>query len=328
MMRTRRFAVLAAVFLLTSGLALGAQYAPAPVTTFTLPPSVKFPEGIAFSTATQMFYTADAENGTVVEISRKGDATRIVAGPGVVAPVGTTTFPAALGMKVDAANRLWIAGGRTGRMSVLDVKTGKLIRQVASPTAGSLINDVAIAGNAAYFTDTRNPTLWRLAAEGPRIGDLQPWISFADTPIQYDGGNNLNGITLTPDGQYLIVVQMDKGLLFRIEIASQAIRAINTTGIDLSGGDGLVMIGDVLYVVRQPAGEIVALQIQPDPLLAKVITRFRDPALAWPATAVAVENSLVVANSQFNARATKAAREPFSFAFVPLSRLTAPPSQR
>jgi hypothetical protein len=129
---------------------------------------------------------------------------------------------------------------------------------------------------------------------------------------------------VTPDGQFFIVVQMDKGLLFRIEIASKAIRAIDTTGITLAGGDGLAMVGDILYVVRQPAGEIVTLQLQPDPPLAKLVNRFRDPALAWPATAVLVEKSLIVVNSQFNARVTKAQREPFTFAIVPLSRLAGP----
>ena len=49
----------------------------------------------------------------------------------------------------------------------------------------------ALVGGAAYFTDTRTPTLWRLAPEGNRIGELEAWTTFADTPIQYDGGNNL-----------------------------------------------------------------------------------------------------------------------------------------
>ena len=314
-------AVLAAVF------ALNAQSAQ-PVTTLSLPPDARFPEGIAYSAKTDMFYTANAETGAVVEISRKGDVQRVVVPAGVLAPAGTQTFPVALGMKLDAANRLWIAGGRTGRMSVVDIQSGKLLKQVTAPGgAGSLINDVALVGGAAYFTDTRTPTLWRLAPEGNRIGELEAWTTFADTPIQYDGGNNLNGITVTPDGQSFIVVQMDKGLLFRIDIASKAISAINTTGIDLSGGDGLAMAGDILYVVRQPTAEIVTLQLQPDPPLAKLVNRFRDPALAWPATAVFVEKNLVVVNSQFNTRATKTQREPFSFAVVPLSRLAGPPAR-
>jgi sugar lactone lactonase YvrE len=311
--------------LVTSAFVVDAQNASEPVTTLSLPPDARFPEGVAFSVSRQMFYTASAETGAVLEITRKFDAARVIVPPGVLAPAGTATFPVALGMEVDEANRLWIAGGRTGRISVVDIDSGKVLKRVLAPTgAGSLINDVAVVGGAAYFTDTRTPTLWRLAAQGNQIGELEAWTTFADTPIQYDGGNNLNGITVTPDGQALIVVQMDKGLLFLIDLASKAIRPVDTTGIDLSGGDGLEMVGNTLYVVRQPAGEIVTLLMQPDPLLGKLVNRFRDPALTWPATAVLVDRSLVVANSQFNTRVTKTAREPFTFAVVPLSRLAGP----
>ena len=80
-----------------------------------------------------------------------------------------------------------------------------------------------------------------------------------------------------------------------------------------------------MYVVRQPAGEIVTLALAPDLASAKLLTRFRDPQLAWPATAVLVDNNaLVVVNSQFNARVTKSASMPFTFANVPLSRLAGP----
>jgi Cu-Zn family superoxide dismutase len=295
---------------------------PEPVVPITLPVEARFPEGVAFDAARQVFYTANAETGAVVEVARKDGAARVVVPPGILAPAGTQTFPVALGMKVDMANRLWIAGGRTGRMFVVDLKSGRVVKQVVTPDpSNSLINDVAIVAGAGYFTDTRTPTMWRLASKGAQILDLEPWLSFADTPIQYDSGANLNGIAVTADGASLVVVQMGKGLLFSIDVASKAVRQINTTGIDLTGGDGLVIAGNRLYVVRQPAGEIVTLELAPDLTSAKLLARLRDPLLAWPATAVLVDNALVVANSQFNTRVTKTQREPFTLLTVPLSRL-------
>ena len=325
----QRSVFLVVAVLAGASFALGAQYKPAEVTTFPLPPDVRFPEGIAYSPKRDSFFAANAETGAVFEINRKGDSARVVVAEGVLAPLGTMTFPVALGMKVDAADRLWIAGGRTGRMSVVDVESGRLLKQVTAPGgSGSLINDVVLVDGAAYFTDTRTPTLWRLALEGNRIGDLEAWTTFADTPIEYDGGNNLNGIAVTPDGAALLVVQMDKGLLFLIDLASKAIRKVDTTDIPLTGGDGLVMVGDIVYLVRQPAGEIVTLKMQPDPPLAKLVNRFRDPALAWPATAMLFGKDLMVVNSQFNARVAKTARTPFTFAVVPLSRLAGPVTAR
>jgi Cu-Zn family superoxide dismutase len=300
---------------------------PAPVVPIALPAEARFPEGVAFDPARQVFYTASAETGAIVEVARKDGAARVVVPPGVLAPAGTQTFPIALGMKLDQAGRLWVAGGRTGRMFVVDLKSGKLVKQVTTPARGkSLVNDVALVGGAAHFTDTQTPILWRMTMQGTMVGDLEPWVSFADTPIQYDSGPGLNGITVAPDGRSLIVVQMGKGLLFSIDSATQLVRPIITEGIDLSGGDGLVVAGNTLYVVRQPAAEIVALELAPDLFNAKLIARFRDPMLAWPATAVLVDNSaLVVVNSQFNMRPTKRHREPFTLLTVPLSRLAPRP---
>ena len=290
-----------------------------PLRRLTLPPDASYPEGIAYSESEDAFYTASAETGALVRINRADGSSRVLVPPGVLMPVGTPTFPVALGMKIDGANRLWIAGGRSGRIFVVDLTSGKLVRQAVVPTpSGSLINDVAIVGGAAYFTDTRAPMMWRMTA-GSTIGQLEPWLSFADTPVQYDGGNNLNGIVAAPDGQSLVVVQMDKGLLFRIDIAVKAVAPIHTGNADLSGGDGLVLAGSTLYVVRQPAGEIVTLQL--GFRTAQVVSRFRDPSLQWPATAVLVGEDLVVVNSQFNTRATKSARLPFTLLAVPVVRL-------
>lgn len=294
---------------------------PPPVRTIALPADASFPEGIAYSPSEQAFYTANAETGAIVRVNRKDGTARVVTPAGVIMPAGTTTFPIALGMKIDGAGRLWVAGGRSARISVVDITSGRLVRQVITPDpAASLINDVALADGAAYFTDTRVPTLWRMSAAGA-IGALEPWLSFVNTKLQYDAGLNLNGIAATPDGRFLIVVQMDKGLLFRIEIATKRVTPIETSGAALGGGDGLVLAGSTLYLVRQPAGEIVTLQMSPDFGQAAVVARFRDPALLWPATAVLVDQELVVVNSQFNARATKSARMPFTLAAVPLARL-------
>ena len=58
--------------------------------------------------------------------------------------MATEPFPALLGMKIDGAGRVWIAGGRTGQMVVVDAKSGKVLKKFEVPTPGaSLINDVA-----------------------------------------------------------------------------------------------------------------------------------------------------------------------------------------
>jgi Cu-Zn family superoxide dismutase len=293
---------------------------------YNLPPEITFPEGIAYDPAAGAIYTASAESGVVARVNLKTRASEIVSPPGVLVPGGrTAAFPAALGMKLDAASRLWIAGGRTGKFFVVDARSGKLLKQLQVPDPSkSLINDVAIVGSSAYFTDTRMPTLWRVQAAGGAIGDLEPWLDFTGTPLQYYEGANLNGIAPTDDGQSLVVVQMGKGLLFRIDLKTKQVSPIDTAGADLTGADGLVLDGRTLYVVRQTAVEIATVQLSPDLSKGTVVNRFKDAVLAWPATAVKVGDRLLVVNTQFNTRTDKKESRPFTVASIPVSRLDAP----
>ena len=296
-----------------------------PLDRHELPAEVTFPEGIAHDPARGAIYTASALNGAVARVDLKTRRSEIVTPSGVLVPAGSTTFPGPLGMKLDSANRLWVAGGRTGRMFLVDVNTGKVLKQLEVPTpAGSLVNDVALIGTTGYFTDTRTPTLWRVEARGDQIGDLEPWLRFDGTVLQYDSSANLNGIAAMPDGRSLLVVQMGKGLLFRIDVATKAVSAIDTAGADLTGADGLVLDGRTLYVVRQPAAEIVTVALSDDFAKGTVVSRFKDPQLAWPATAVKVDDRLLVVNTQFNARTKNTQTLPFTILSVPLSRLAAP----
>jgi sugar lactone lactonase YvrE len=291
---------------------------------YDLPAEVTFPEGIAHDPAAATIYTASALTGALVRVNLKTRASEIVAAPGVLVPGGmTTTFPAVLGMKLDRRNRLWIAGGASGKFFVVDSRSGKVIKQLAVPDPSkSLINDVALVGSAGYFTDTRTPTLWRIEAKGSDIGGLEPWLDFNGTPLQYYSGANLNGIAATPDGQSLIVVQMGKGLLFKIDVKSKTVTAIDTAGADLTGADGLVLDGRTLYVVRQTAVEIATVQLSQDLTKGTVVNRFKDPSLAWPATAVKVGDRLLVVNTQFNTRNEKKETKPFTVVSVPIAKLS------
>ncbi len=290
---------------------------------YDLPATVTFPEGIAHDPAAGTIYTASAVTGTLIRLNLKTRASEVVAPAGTLVPGGETkTFPAVLGMKLDGTNRLWIAGGRSGKIFVLEAKSGKVLKQFEVPDPSkSLINDVAIVGNSAYFTDTVVPTLWRVTTKGSDIGALEPWLDFSGTPLQYFDGANLNGIAATPDGRSLIVVQMGKGLLFKIDLTSKAVTPIDTAGEDLTGADGLVLDGRTLYVVRQTAVEIATVQLSADLAKGTVTTRFKNPALAWPATAAKIGDRLVVVNTQFNTRANKTQTVPFTLASVPLSVL-------
>jgi len=289
------------------------------VTRYPLPAEITHPEGIAFDAKNKVIYTGSAETWALVRID-PGTKEATVVPPGATFP--SEPFPALLGMEIDTAGRLWLAGGRTGVMAVVDPKTGKELKRFEVPTKEkSLINDVVVLGSHAYFTDTLVPTLWRVGVKGNEIGNLEPWLNLEGSPIQYEKGANLNGIAATPDGRHLIVVQMNRGLLFRINVADKQIALIDTGGEALATGDGLVIDGRTLYVVRQGEQEVVTVQLSDDLSKGRVVNRFKDPALAWPATAAKVGSELVVVNTQFNMRQKKMAQTPFTLVGIPLSAL-------
>ena len=291
------------------------------VTRVELPADVTYPEGIAHDPKRNVIYTGSAASGTVVRIALdSGQVSSVSAGGSLMA---TEPFPALLGMKVDASGRLWIAGGRTGQIVVVDSQTGKPLKKLEVPTQGaSLINDVVIVGSNAYFTDSLTPTLWRVATSADRIGDLEPWMQFGGTALEYTKpGANLNGIAASADGRYLVVVQMNKGLLFRIGVQDKQVAQIDLGGELVTTGDGLVLDGRTLHVVCQGEQQIVTIELSADLAKGRVASRFKDPALAWPATAAKVGDRLLVVNTQFNKRNTKDPVLPFSIISVPVSML-------
>ena len=150
------------------------------ITTYPLPANVTFPEGVAYDPKTDSLFTGSAATGNVIRMTLKQKQPTDVA----TAVLPIEPFPALLGMKVDGSGRLWIAGGRTGAMAVVDSRSGALLKKFEVPAKGnSLINDVAVVGTTAYFTDSLTPTLWRVQAAGGTIGELEPWLQFAGTPL-------------------------------------------------------------------------------------------------------------------------------------------------
>jgi Cu-Zn family superoxide dismutase len=287
---------------------------------YELPREVSHPEGIAYDAESGVVYVAGSPDGQIARIDLRTGQGRLV-GQGLAGELGGV-FPGILGLKVDDRGRLWMAGGRTGKVFVTDARTGALLQTIETPDAAKgLINDIAFAGGKAFFTDTLRATLWAVDAGETIAAAPERWLDFGATPLQYSEGPNLNGITATPDGRTLLVGQMNKGLLFKIDLASRSVTPIDIKGETVAGVDGLVLNGQTLYVIRQPAGEIVTISLAPDMASGAVIARTSSSGLLWPATGVIAGDELLVVNSQFNRRSTGDAQRPFSIQRVPLSSL-------
>jgi Cu-Zn family superoxide dismutase len=284
----------------------------AAVRTFALPGGRVFPEGVAYDPASGDFFVGSTQDGAVYRGNVR-DGPREME---IFLEGGEDGRSGVTGMKVDERGRLWIAGRTTGRVFVYDVASGNLIRAFETPrTAATLINDVTVTGDAAYFTDSFRPTLFRVPLASGSVGEIEPWLDFGGTPVRYRGGFNLNGIAATADGRYLITVQFNTGKLYRIDTETREITEVDLGGERLGTGDGLLLDGWTLYVVRESPAQIVPVELSEDFASGQVGETFSDPSLRFPTTIAKYDDRLLVVNSQLN---TGRPRLPFTVSSVPI----------
>ncbi len=290
------------------------------VTARPLPDTVAYPEGIAYDPDEGVYYTASAVDGAVVKVKVSDNSATLVVPGGQLVPAGAE-FPAMLGMKLDEDKRLWLAGGVTGKLHVVDTKTGKTLTTLDTPTTpGGLLNDLTFTSDAAYVTDTLRPILWRVSRTGGQIGKLEPWLKL-DPAIAYADGPNINGIVSTPDGKTLLLVQMNKGLLWKVDVATKAITAVDLKGALLGRADGLVLDGQRLYAICQETSEVIAVDLAADFASGAVVGRLKDDRFVAPATAFKTADKLFVVVTQFSKRDDNAAAKPFAVYEMPIAAI-------
>ena len=264
---------------------------------YVLPGTQVFPEGIALDERTQTVYVTSTTDGTIF-CGDLGDATLRACFPGDPASGRTT----AVGIDVGSEGQLFVAGGQTGRVFVLD-RTGATLASLQGGSGDTFVNDVAVVrGDTAYVTDSRNPVIYRVTRNAAGAYVLEPWLNLTGSIIQYGAGFNLNGIAASPDGGTLYVVQSNTGLLYRIDTRTRAITRVDVGGATFVNGDGLELRGSTLYVVQNAQETITELRLQENGTTGRVVSTTTDASLMYPTTLVEARGRLLVVNSQFDKR--------------------------
>ncbi|MEA2598580.1 MAG: hypothetical protein QOF01_5049 [Thermomicrobiales bacterium] len=282
---------------------------------YALPGENVYPEGVAYREGSDEFYVGATADGTLF----RGNLT--TGNVEVFSPGGADGRAMAVGMKIDDQGRLVVVGGSTGLVFAYDTASGQLVTKATTGHTGDqFLNDVAVTSSGdAFITDSFVPVLYRLPAiDGTATptagGTLEPFLDFTGTPLQYQEGFNLNGIVASDDGAYLLVVQTNTGKLYRIEISSKAVEEVDLGGATLTGGDGMVLDGTVLYVVHEGKLSVVALDA--DLTSGTIRGDFTDPSFSSPTTAAKVDGCLLVVNSQFANQGSP--QLPFTVSEVPI----------
>jgi sugar lactone lactonase YvrE len=203
----------------------------------------------------------------------------------------------AVGMKVDQrSNYLFVAGGISGMGTIYNASSGvEIAAYEFAPAGATIINDVVVTREAAYFTDSFRPVLGRVALGrrgNPGQAELVPLPANFGTDGSCTFGlpPRANGITATPNGKHLIVVHMSEGRLYLINTRTLSAIPINITGGDFAGGgaacggDGLLLDGKTLYVVQAPLDRIAVIDMSSDYRSGAISHYITEPFASNPAT--------------------------------------------
>jgi sugar lactone lactonase YvrE len=260
-------------------------------------PNGFMPEGITIGRHATA-YLGSRANGDIIAVSlRTGERRLISKGLG-------PDFPS-IGLKIDKHGRLFVAGGPAGTGRVINVKTGKIIRNyqfaTATPSAPTFVNDVVLTRDYAWFTDSQRPQLYGVPlghhgkpARPARVVTLPLTGEWEQVP-----GFNANGIAQTPNRKALLVVNSTSGKLYRVDPETGVATRVKLGGRSLTNGDGLLVRGRTLYVVRNQLNKVAVIKLNAAGTRGRLVDTLRSDDFDIPTTVAAFRNSLYLPNARF-----------------------------
>lgn len=273
--------VLAALLVLSPATAAASPSLP---TTIDLPAGFR-PEGIAISAA-PVAYLGSLADGDIFRVDLKTGSGRVISeGPGTPS----------VGMKLDGHGRLFVSGGAAGDARVIDTRTGRVLESHQLATGTTFINDVALVGGSAWFTDSNNPFVYRLSCG--RVTNVPITGDFV-----FGEGLNSNGIAPTPDGRALLIVSTNTGKLYRVGF--DGVSREVALDVTLTNGDGLLTVGRDLYVVRNRDNTVVKLRLNRAGTSGTLTASVTDPRFDVPTTVASFGDRLYLPNARFNTTPT------------------------
>jgi hypothetical protein len=250
------------------------------------------PEGITAGRGAT-FYVGSLADGAIWKGNFRSGHGKVLV-PGVVGRV-------AVGVEYDRRNgRIWVVGGPTGDVRVYSARSGKLLQTYHFAATPAFLNDVVVTRTAVYVTDSVNQQLDVIPLG--RHGKLpKPEKAFTlplSGDIKFQAGFNANGIVARSG--WLILVQSNTGLLFRVDPRTGIARTIDLGGYSVLNGDGLELHGRTLYVVRNQSNLVAVFRLGERLKSARLLGELTSTGLDIPTTAAFALGRLWVVNARFS----------------------------
>ncbi|MFI2434083.1 SMP-30/gluconolactonase/LRE family protein [Streptomyces sp. NPDC018693] len=257
------------------------------------------PEGITIGHGPYAYLGSLGDGSLYRADLRTGTGRVISAGPGTPS----------VGLELDDRGRLFVAARAEGAR-VVDARSGEIIASYPLTTATpTFTNDVFLTPRAAWFTDSFQPALYVLPlgrrGELPDAADVVRLTLSGDWSQSPGESVNANGITRTPDGSALLVVQSGVGALHRVDPHTGVTTLVDLGGAaPLTNGDGLLRLGRTLYVVQNRQNAIDVFTLAYDGRSAVFRRRVTDPDFDVPTTVAAYRDRLYLPNARFSTTPT------------------------
>ena len=246
------------------------------------------PEGLSI-TRRGLFYTGSLADGTIYVGTLATHRVRVLA----------KGEPGRSAVGVEARGRfLWVAGGETGKAWVFR-RSGALVSTYRFEPGG-FVNDVVVTRRAAYFTDSAEPYLYRvpIRADGRPAGRGKVEARPLTGDLQYESGFNANGIDRVRGTSLFVVVQSNTGELFTV-LPSGHTREIDLAGKKVASGDGVLVIGRVVFVVQNFLNKVAEVRLSGNLASGQVVSRRGDPDFDVPTSIDVFQENLYLVNARF-----------------------------
>lgn len=253
------------------------------------------PEGITTRGGPLAYFGSRADGDNYTADLRTGSGRVISQGDGTPA----------VGLKLDGRGRLWVAGGDDGDAKVVNVRTGRLLASYDFSAGNSFVNDVLPRNGSAWFTDSRRAFLYQVTPrQGRATGAKVRAVPLRGAWLQLPDVNNANGISNTPDGRALLVVQSATGFLFRVNPRNGQATRVGLGSTTLVNGDGLLRQGRLLYVAQNRDNRVAVIRLGRHGKVGRLVRTLTSSGFDVPTTIAGYRGRLYLPNARFTTPAT------------------------
>ena len=248
------------------------------------------PEGIATGRGPFAWFGSRADGDIYRANLVTGRGTIISEGPGTPS----------VGLKIDRRGRLFVAGGPTGDARVVSARSGDVVATYQlSDAESTFVNDVVLTPGGAWFTDSLQAQLYQLPlGRAGRLPDAARTVPLTGDWQQVEGFN-ANGISRTPDGRGLLVVNSATGLLYRVDPRTGEATEVDLGSELLPHGDGLLLLGRTLFVVRNTDNVVSVVRLDRRGTHGTVVDEITHGEFDTPTTAAVFAGGLYLPNARF-----------------------------